>query len=158
MLYSTDSDDMTFKLFMADGVLDGEDLTGADLKDAYWHADRHYAPYCWMHTFEPMYDESGELLCYQCGAPMNGEKTASSDYHIWRDKVFESTGAKQSLLSRHFPPRGCRCAARRRGPLCPHLPDLSRPACWRECPRACRSMARALRLSRGVDPGFPGTP
>jgi hypothetical protein len=28
---------------------------------------------------------------------MNGERTAGSDYHIWRDGVFESVGAKQSI-------------------------------------------------------------
>ena len=28
---------------------------------------------------------------------MNGEQTAGADYHIWRDKVFESVGALQSI-------------------------------------------------------------
>lgn len=98
MLYCNDSDDMTFKIGMVDAVIDGEDVTGADLENAYWHADRLYAPYCWMHTYDEMKDEDGDLLCYQCGAPMNGETTAGSDYHIWRDGIFERAGAKQSLL------------------------------------------------------------
>ena len=50
-----------------------------------------------MHTWEPVYDDDGELLCYQCGAPMNGEETAGADFHIWRDGVFESAGARQSI-------------------------------------------------------------
>ena len=97
LLYANDTDDITFKAFMADAVIDADDVTAADLKDAYWHADRFHTAYCWMHTYEPMYDEDGDQLCYQCGAPMNGEKTAGSDYHIWRDGVFESAGAKQSI-------------------------------------------------------------
>ena len=103
-LYSTDADDISLKLFLGDAVLGTpehgpDDMTDADLKNAYWHADRYHTPYCWMDTYEPMYDEEGFLLCYQCGAPMNGEETAGSDFHIWRDGVFEGAGAMQSLLA-----------------------------------------------------------
>ena len=28
---------------------------------------------------------------------MNGEQTAGSDYHIWRDSIFEGAGAMQSI-------------------------------------------------------------
>ena len=62
MLYANDTDDCTFKLFMADSVLDAEDVEWADLTDAYWNADRYYTEFCWMHTYEPMYNEAGEQL------------------------------------------------------------------------------------------------
>ena len=96
-LYSNDTDQMTFKMFIGDALIDQDDVTGADLPDAYWQADRVHTEYCWMHTYEPLYDEEGDQLCYQCGAPVNGERTAGSDYHIWRDGVFEKAGCTQSI-------------------------------------------------------------
>ena len=97
LLYCTDTDDVTLKLFISDACLGCEDVTFADLSNAYWHADRYYSAFCYMATYENMFDEDGDLLCYQSGAPLNGERTAGSDYHIWRDEIFESAGAHQSI-------------------------------------------------------------
>ena len=78
LLYFTDTDDITFKLFLGDAVMGThaecnpdtlpDDVTYADLSNAYWHADRYYAEYCWMHTYDEIYDEEGFRLCYRCGA------------------------------------------------------------------------------------------
>ena len=32
-----------------------------------------------MYTYEPMFDDDGELLCYESGAPLNGETTAGRE-------------------------------------------------------------------------------
>jgi hypothetical protein len=89
-------------------------VTFADLQDAYWNADRFYTSLCWMDTYKPMYDEDGERLCYQSGAPLNGEATAGADFHIWRDARFESVGAHQSITclgTFHIEADGCHATA-----------------------------------------------
>ena len=96
-LYNSDSDDLAIKAALSVAALDQAACIASDLKDAFWHADRHYAELAFMETYEPMLDSEGDELCYACGAPQNGERTAGSDYHIWRDDVFVTAGMSQSI-------------------------------------------------------------
>ena len=57
------------------GVDDADDFSAYDVKDGYLQADRSYTNFGWLATFEPMYDDDGEKLCYQLGAPMCGDDT-----------------------------------------------------------------------------------
>ena len=77
-VYNSNSDDLSIKLAIADGVVDADDVTAADLKDGYWNANRIYTEYAFMDTYEPMFDEQGRRLCYMLGAPQNGERTAGT--------------------------------------------------------------------------------
>ena len=96
-LYNCDSDDLAVKAALSLAALDQAACITTDLKDAFWNADRHHSPLAFMETYEPMYDDEGDELCYCLGAPQNGERTAGSDYHIWRDGVFVDAGMNQSI-------------------------------------------------------------
>jgi hypothetical protein len=71
------------------------DVTSSDFKNAYAKAER-LRPVGYMETHEKMTDDEGDVLCYELGAPIWGEKAAGNEWEQDRNKRFAEAGLTES--------------------------------------------------------------
>jgi hypothetical protein len=72
------------------------DVTSSDFKNAYAKAER-LRPVGYMETYEKMTDDEGDVLCYELGAPIWGEKAAGNEWEQDRNKRFAEAGLTESM-------------------------------------------------------------
>ena len=72
------------------------DVTSTDFKNAYPKAAR-LRDVGFMETYEPMYDDEGDQLCYKLGAPIWGEAAAGNEWEQDRNKRLVEAGMTESL-------------------------------------------------------------
>ena len=72
------------------------DVTSTDFKNAYPKAQRLRA-IGFMETYEPMFDDEGDELCYRLGAPIWGEAAAGNEWEQDRNKRLIEAGMTESL-------------------------------------------------------------
>jgi hypothetical protein len=72
------------------------DVTSTDFKNAYPKAAR-LRDVGFMETYEKMYDDEGDQLCYKLGAPIWGEAAAGNEWEQDRNKRLVEAGMTESL-------------------------------------------------------------
>ena len=72
------------------------DVTSSDFKNAYAKAERLRPVLGYMETHEKMVDDECDVLCYELGAPIWGEKAAGNEWEQDRNKRFAEAGLTES--------------------------------------------------------------